>query len=468
MRRIIRPIVPVLLLLVTFAGVSHSKDAMPGKPSNDTERDESQFIVHEWGTFTTFSGSDGVYLEFRPLADERNDLPNFVFNRASSSIRSLFSKARIRGKVRMETPVTYFYTDRVRTVNVQVSFPQGLLTEFYPPVRKMLPAFDEKAAYSVGEPIGNSSLDWGQLTLIPVDALAPPIPQEDRARVAVRIADALLPRGDHDGHYAQARKTDSALVHLHMKPEASAASDPPDLLARLIPHRETDYFEKFLFYRGVGKFELPLSSVVDEDERVTLNNDGQLPMNGAVLVEVRDGKIKAAEIGTVQPQQALKFPETQAVTEVDLSTMVQRLLIAQGLYQKEASAMTETWKSSWFTEEGTRVLYFVPETLTDELLPLSVKPVPDQTLRVLVGRMELMSPASEQRLIQAVRRHHRERLAKAKASSPESKPATLPIPRDIQRFGRMMEPALVRVSKISRDLEIRTEAEKLISQLRSP
>lgn len=36
-------------------------------------------IVHEWGTFTSFSGSDGVRLEFRPLADE--DLPPFVLDR---------------------------------------------------------------------------------------------------------------------------------------------------------------------------------------------------------------------------------------------------------------------------------------------------------------------------------------------------------------------------------------------------
>jgi hypothetical protein len=36
-------------------------------------------VVHEWGTFTSFSGSDGVRLEFRPLADE--DLPPFVLDR---------------------------------------------------------------------------------------------------------------------------------------------------------------------------------------------------------------------------------------------------------------------------------------------------------------------------------------------------------------------------------------------------
>ncbi len=37
-------------------------------------------IVHEWGTFTSFSGSDGVQLEFQPLT--HNDLPSFVIDPA--------------------------------------------------------------------------------------------------------------------------------------------------------------------------------------------------------------------------------------------------------------------------------------------------------------------------------------------------------------------------------------------------
>src|SRR5262245_14028478 len=39
-----------------------------------------RFVVHEWGTFTSFSGSDAVKLEFRPLVDV--DLPRFVLDRA--------------------------------------------------------------------------------------------------------------------------------------------------------------------------------------------------------------------------------------------------------------------------------------------------------------------------------------------------------------------------------------------------
>ena len=111
--------------------------------NDDSSAVDNRLIVHEWGTFTSFSGSNGVHLDFRPLRDQ--DLPPFVLNRADQS-GHIFWKGRIRTRVRMETPVTYFYTDRERTVRASVDFPQGLLTEFYPPVRSMTPPFNPDLA----------------------------------------------------------------------------------------------------------------------------------------------------------------------------------------------------------------------------------------------------------------------------------------------------------------------------------
>src|SRR5882724_4805341 len=51
-------------------------------------------VVHEWGTFTSFSGSDGVRLEFRPLVDE--DLPPFVLDRfLQSGMVNFLSKSQV-------------------------------------------------------------------------------------------------------------------------------------------------------------------------------------------------------------------------------------------------------------------------------------------------------------------------------------------------------------------------------------
>ena len=84
-----------------------------------------QLTVHEWGTFTSVAGQDGRAVEWLPLSGPP-DLPCFV-DRFRFNI-----KGSLPGMVRMETPVLYFYTPREMTVNVNVRFPQGAMTEWFP------------------------------------------------------------------------------------------------------------------------------------------------------------------------------------------------------------------------------------------------------------------------------------------------------------------------------------------------
>src|SRR5215471_10021746 len=93
-------------------------------PTSAAPREPDKFIAHEWGTFSTFSGSDGKALKFYP---NDRDLPQFVYSR----------HREVKGGVpdtyvSLETPVLYFYTDRDRTVSVKVDFPKGLMTDWYP------------------------------------------------------------------------------------------------------------------------------------------------------------------------------------------------------------------------------------------------------------------------------------------------------------------------------------------------
>lgn len=438
--------------ILMFAPGDHAVYA--DEAQNVTDR----LVVHEWGTFTTFSGSDGVYLEFRPLADPQSDLPDFVFNRASSSQRRFLTKSKLRGKVRMETPVTYFYTDQIREVNVRVDFPSGLLTEFYPPVREMLPPLNEKVAFTEGEPLGNSSLDWGRVTLIPVDQLAPNVQDPQlREQISRHLAESAVPRGSNDRHYVQARATDSALVHV-------SGTTRPELMSW--SPSEGGFMEKFLFYRGVGRFELPVKATFDQKEQVTLRNDGPLPLNSAILINVRGKTIRAQAIGRVPANREIPFGSMRDMTLDELSSVVQDVLVSEGLYPKEAASMVDTWKQSWFGEEGTRVLYIVPEQTTDELLPLTITPRPDETLRVLVGRMEIMSPTAEKRLINAVQQSSQTRAVYLAKPKEYRKQNAFPVSEQIQSFGRMTDPALVRISMIASDATTRTEAERLIAQIR--
>src|SRR5436190_9037375 len=94
-------------------------------------------VVHEWGTFTSVQGSDGVQLDWRSLL--QSDLPKFVYDRSKRGIELqqgfYGEKLSLNARQRMETPVIYFYTEEETTVDVSVKFPQGLITEWYPRVR---------------------------------------------------------------------------------------------------------------------------------------------------------------------------------------------------------------------------------------------------------------------------------------------------------------------------------------------
>ena len=86
----------------------------------------SGLAVHEWGTFTSIAGPDGQAVQWSPLTGS-TDLPGFV-----EQFQKGGYKVGLRGTVRMETPVLYFYAPAEQTVSVKVSFSKGVITEWYP------------------------------------------------------------------------------------------------------------------------------------------------------------------------------------------------------------------------------------------------------------------------------------------------------------------------------------------------
>jgi hypothetical protein len=112
---------------------------------------KNHLVVHEWGTFTSISGMDGVALEWRPL-NGSTDLPKFVrtIQEGDKGLRHPSLKADLAATVRMETPVLYFYSDNEMDVSVKVDFPKGKITEWYPQARDV-----------------GTSIDWGRLKIMP-------------------------------------------------------------------------------------------------------------------------------------------------------------------------------------------------------------------------------------------------------------------------------------------------------------
>ena len=77
----------------------------------------------------------------------------------------------------------------------------------------------------------------------------------------------------------------------------------------------------------------------------------------------------------------------------------------EGLYRREAEAMVKTWRESWFEEDGLRVLYVLPRQWTDDTLPVTLEPRPRELVRVMVGRAEIIPPATDWELLRQIVRY---------------------------------------------------------------
>ena len=322
-----------------------------------SSRDPRPVTVHEWGTFTSIAGKDGRAVPWRPLTGPP-DLPSFV---QTSGVQG---KGALTGTVRMETPVLYFYAAQETVVNVSVAFKQGLITEYFPR------AFHAASGHRPGTPIGPTVVHrmvWSDVRV-----------QPDAA--------ASFRQEPTPNHYYAARDTD-----------ASPLQVGPDR-------------ERFLFYRGVGNFDLPLTAVVGANDAVNVTSSSSEPIPAVMLFENRRGRISWRVHRGLTGQ--IRFGSPAAVSGMaSLRPELERMLVAEGLYAKEAKAMVETWSDSWF-EEGTRIFYLLPRSVVDAILPLEVRPAAAQVARVFVGRLELATTATLTDLGDALRTNDRARLVK--------------------------------------------------------
>jgi len=362
---------PLLLAFYALLGCCFAISSHPA--AKEARPVYSGLTAHEWGTFTSIAGRDGSAVEWLPLTGS-TDLPGFV-----EHFRYNGFKLGLRGTVRMETPVLYFYDSREETVSVKVSFAKGLITEWYPHAAHVEPAaniFDG----TLLQPHPDGSIAWDSVTI------SPNVTEE-------------FPRENSGNHYYAARMTSSTPLRV----QSSAGEQQ----------------EKFLFYRGVSTFSVPLSATLIPSGELYVENHGQEEIPNTIRFERRGEKV-GYRIGGALQKEALLDPPELTGTIGDLGRELEGMLVAQGLYQDEAHAMVETWRGSWF-EEGSRLLYIVPTAFVDGVLPLSIHPAPTQTERVFVGRLEIVTPATENAVEGALATHDS---------------ATL------KMFGRFLEPIL--------------------------
>jgi hypothetical protein len=308
--------------------------------------------VHEWGTFTSVAGESGDPQTWMPLSGP-SDLPCFVVHLGGRNL-----KLETPSTVRMETPVLYFYAPRKMTLSVHVDFPKGWITEWYPQATRVQPEVAGPVANGGFVPrVGKGQIEWD-----PVE-VTPEVSPE-------------LPTGQGVSHYYAARNTDAASIRVRQQQE------------------------KLIFYRGIATFSIPLRARMDGDRTLDVSNTGTDAFPLVILFENRGGRVGYRVVPELLGSARIDLPELNGDLE-QLKREMADTMVAQGLYRKEALAMIETWRDSWF-EEGTRIFYIAPRPLVDSVLPLTIKPVPTEIKRVFVGRVEVLSPFTREMLTTAL------------------------------------------------------------------
>jgi hypothetical protein len=391
----------------------------------------SDLVVHEWGTFLGMNASDGTALE--GMYHEEHALPSFVHSRARDQLRlpMMFLKG--------ETPVIYFYTPRALNVRVGVGFPQGIWTQWYPQAVAVRPSLLEQA--QTPDRLKDGRICWFA-NLIPSSEVPMSISKQ-RGALPVPTAFAL-PETRSDALWNFARDVDAAFVKI---------VDGTGETAR------TEY-ERFLFYRGLGQARMPMRADARRGGTLTLESEPSL--GGGVrhifVLKVENGRGAFVNRPALRPGEQADgvIPSMERArplaefTEV-LADALAAKLTESGLYPKEARAMVNTWKSSYFQNEGVRVLFVLPQSWTDAFIPISIVPKPREIVRVMVGRLELLSPEREQRAETAIR--------DLAGSDPARRREAFAYLRD---QGRYVEPIVRRIAKTTQDEGVRSVCRRLL------
>jgi hypothetical protein len=421
---------------------------------------EEDYTAHEWGTFTSIQGGDGVLLDWNGIAT--SDLPPFVYDWSRAGLQRFsiysYSKSGMLAQQRMETPVIYFYSKKPMNVDVAVEFPKGQITEWFPqatdvgpsfrPPGRVLAAVDNAAtragvnpnptlAARFGEPpINKSIIRWKNFEVLPAKQNAALTKQ--------------LPASAKSSHYFAARVNDAAFIRTDS----------------LNPTNPTPEIEKFLFYRGIGNFPSPLNVTMNAQGTITVSNSHGESLKHLFAVAIHGDRASVVPLGDLNAGQSrntqLDNPADNKPARAAVKKLRQQMsdaLVAEGLYRAEADAMVETWRDAWFEDQGVRILYILPRAWTDATLPITLSPRPRELVRVMVGRAEIITPAMAQQVARCVENFRQSNPAVKQAAVDEFK---------AMKLGRFAHTALRLAGADTKDPKFFEEGNHLIEAAAQP
>lgn len=357
------------------------------------QAEAQKWSVHEWGTFTSLQDEageaiGGINTDDEPVPGFVHELGSLLLLRPTEVPNNFFQGApscHPDVTMRLETPVIYFHPPaaetKIQRANVQVTFHGGWLTEFYPD------AYPDAAEFK------DNGFRPGPARLFRFGPL--------RSSTESKLTWADLKIG---GDWALTNTT----AHVWTSPRAVSAASV---------QTTNGESEKFLFYRGVAHINAPLkiSREANSGELLFRSQMESLPIQRPLtisslwLVEIRtDGKIAFRSLPSLlldhdpkkvllQTPVAFSPGDFSSANLEKLRAALQAALLADGLFADEAQALLNTWELSYFKSAGLRCFFLVPREWTDFYLPLKIS-LPADINRVMVGRIELVTPEQREKL----------------------------------------------------------------------
>ncbi len=330
-----------------------------------------KLTVHEWGVFCGFA--DAQYANAN-LKEEWASMPEGFYRQ--------FPEHRLRGvdseapPAFVEKPIIYFYTGRQNlALEVKLAFAAGAPVVWWPCATSPVDQTPPKP----GDVF--RALEWsGKLTADP--ARAPGI--------------VSLPP---DSWVQKARIDGPALFVTNDAPKKVGAALGPPVPGRGGGMRRGYRMqsEKFIYYDGLT----PAVDFIRCDDAsagtITVQNTAKFDIANLILVDRRDEKsFRYARVDKLAAGAKVKVA-LKAITDDEFKQPAQVLrtdLRAAGLFDKEADSVLEIWRKGLFDRPGITALYLLPQAEYDRMLPLTVTPKPQSTVRVgiaLQGQIEMAS-----------------------------------------------------------------------------
>ncbi len=341
----------------------------------------SGLVVHEWGTFTSLQDENGhaiggINTDDEPVPPFVHDLAQTLLIRATELPPVLLNKGapgcHPDVTMRLETPVICFHLPKSQTkplaLDVNVEFRGGWLTQFYPSAEGVAPGVESGPSFGHLRSDTIGQLKWPALTV------------------------------------GSAANGPATAAHVWTSPRAVDAASVTTT---------DNESEKFLFHRSVAHIDAPLQVARNsKGDQLSIRNNLDAALHRKLplvirhlwLTEVRpDGSSAFRRLDPVtMPAEGKDSRSSTSATfaNADFSPQnaarfradMHRALTEEGLFADEADALLNTWELSYFKSPGLRLFFVVPRAWTEYYLPLQIS-VPAEVTRVMMGRIELVTPS---------------------------------------------------------------------------